>query len=77
MNTQPQQLLSAALDLPEAERAGLAASLLRSLDAPDDTDSDTAWATEIERRLQEIDNGTVELIPWPDVMAEMRQRRNG
>jgi putative addiction module component (TIGR02574 family) len=30
-----------------------------------------AWSAEIERRLVEIDAGTVELIPWEDVRSEL------
>lgn len=77
MNTQPQQLLAAALGMPESDRAALAASLLRSLDPADDPQADAAWAAEIQRRVESIDNGTVELRSWDDVMKKMRQRRNG
>lgn len=77
MNTQPQELLTAALSLPETDRAELAGSLLRSLDPPADPDADAAWAAEIERRLKSIDNGAVQLMPWDDVMAAMSDRRNG
>lgn len=75
MNTQSQKLLTAALGLPETERAGLAASLLRSLDAPEDLGSEAAWTAEIERRIQEIDDGTVDLVPWQELVAKMQQRR--
>ena len=34
-------------------------------------DVEAAWSTEIERRLVEIDAGTVELIPWEDVRSEL------
>jgi putative addiction module component (TIGR02574 family) len=77
MNTQPHDLLNAALSLPESDRADIAASLLRSLDPPDDPEADAAWATEIERRINSIDNGEAKLVPWDDVMASMRKRRNG
>ena len=30
-----------------------------------------AWSAEIERRLVEIDAGTVELISWDDVRSEL------
>jgi hypothetical protein len=30
-----------------------------------------AWSNEIERRLVEIDSGTVELISWDDVRSEL------
>ena len=77
MDTQPEQLLDIALALPEKARANLAASLIRSLDATPDPSADAAWASEIERRIHEIDQGTVELKPWDDVMDSMRERRNG
>ena len=34
-------------------------------------DIEAAWSAEIERRLVQIDGGTVELIPWDDVRAEL------
>ncbi|WP_417746190.1 addiction module protein [Rosistilla oblonga] len=77
MNTQSQQLLESALSLPESDRAEIAASLIHSLDAESDEAADTAWAAEIHRRVESIDNGQVNLIPWDDVMREMRDRRHG
>ncbi len=77
MNTQPQELLMAALTLSEIERANLAGSLLRSLDPTPDPTADQAWAAEIEHRVQAIDRGEVNLTPWDEVMAAMRERRNG
>ncbi len=56
------KLHSEALMLPEAERAGLAHALVKSLDAPDDTDALEAWRKEILRRLAEIDAGIAKLI---------------
>jgi len=77
MNAQSQQLLDAALAMPESDRAHLAASLLRSLDPPDDPGADAAWSAEIGRRIRSIDDGSAELLPWNDVTTEMRQRRDG
>ena len=34
-------------------------------------DVELAWSEEIKRRLAEIDAGTVELIPWEEVRAEL------
>lgn len=34
-------------------------------------DIEAAWSAEIERRLVEIDAGTVELIPWNGVRLEL------
>ena len=41
------------------------------LDPFSEPDVEAAWSTEIERRLVEIDAGTVELIPWDDVRSEL------
>ena len=36
-----------------------------------ETDVEAEWSAEIERRLVDIDAGTVELIPWEDVRSEL------
>jgi len=41
------------------------------LDPITEPDVEAAWSAEIERRLAEIDAGTVELIPWDDVRSEL------
>ncbi|MFT5527123.1 MAG: putative addiction module component (TIGR02574 family) [Pirellulaceae bacterium] len=76
MDTQPQQLLNAALALSETDRASLAAVLIRSLDAAADPAADSAWASEIERRIRSIDDGSAELESWDSVMDKMRDRRD-
>lgn len=76
MNTDSQQLLETAMSLPESDRAEIAASLIHSLDHERDSDVDSAWAEEIKRRVESIDRGEVKLVPWDDVMEEMRARRN-
>ena len=35
---------------------------------------DAAWEAEIARRIQQIDSGAVECVPWETVMAEMRSK---
>jgi len=77
MKTESQQLLRTALALPESDRAEIAASLIHSLDTETDEEVDAAWAVEIQRRIDSIDNGEVELVPWDDVMREMRERGHG
>lgn len=77
MDTEYQQLLRSALALPEADRAEIAASLINSLDTKVDDGVDEAWADEIQRRIESIDDGDVKLVPWNDVMREMRGRTHG
>ena len=74
MDTQPKQILDIALTLPESDRAGIAASLIRSLDDAPDPEANAKWASE---RIRSIDNGSAELEAWDAVMAKMRDRRNG
>jgi putative addiction module component (TIGR02574 family) len=42
-----------------------------ALDPISEPNVEAAWSAEIERRLVEIDAGTVELIPWEDVRSEL------
>ena len=77
MNSHAQEILRSALALPESERADIAASLIESLDAVVDENVDAVWATEIQRRIDEIESGEVKLIPWDDVMRDMSGRRHG
>jgi putative addiction module component (TIGR02574 family) len=55
------EALKLAADLPEEERAELVRELVRSL--PEDFDD---FDHEIERRLDEIDDGTAKLISWDE-----------
>ena len=77
MSTASNQILRQALSLPEGDRAALAASLFQSLETEIDSDAGEHWDAEIKRRLDEIDNGSVELIPWANVKEELSKIRNG
>ena len=59
-----------ALHLPIEDRSRLASRLLESLD--DDDDVSPEWKDELDRRIQEIDDGTAEMIPHAEVMAKVR-----
>ncbi len=62
------------LDLSEPDRAKLAHDLIRSLDGDDDPAAGPAWATEIERRAQEVRDGTAELVEGAEALARARAR---
>jgi putative addiction module component (TIGR02574 family) len=70
MKREPAKILKDALALPAKARAALACSLLESLDTEVDEDAEAAWATELNRRVAELDTGAVKTIPW----AEIRRR---
>jgi len=61
------ELLQRAMQLPPEARAALAGSLLESLEDVVDADAEAAWAAEIERRVRQIDSGSVKLEPWAEV----------
>ena len=67
-------LLKEALALPSEERAALAASLLDSLDTDVDEDAEAAWASEVNRRVTELDCGAVKTVPWAEVRRRLAAR---
>jgi len=66
-----------ALKLPSAARAALADSLIDSLDAEVDEDSEEAWRSEIALRVRDLDSGAVQTIAWDEVRRQLRTRLNG
>ena len=57
----------AALDLSIEERTQLAGKLLLSLDEPSESEVESLWLEEAERRLKEFHEGKVRGIPADDV----------
>ena len=68
------EIWRAAMELPPDSRAMLAGHLLESLDQPEQMEVDAAWSEEIERRIRDVDEGRVKLIPGEEVLAELRSR---
>jgi putative addiction module component (TIGR02574 family) len=59
-----EQLLAEVLDLPEHDRAEVAARILESLEDVHDDGVDEAWARELERRSAAVDSGEVVTSDW-------------
>lgn len=70
MGTQLELLEAQALQLTVGERAAFAQLLLASLD--EDAEIEEAWAAETERRISDIENGTVQVIPIAEALAQVR-----
>ena len=69
--TQPaNELLAEALRLSPSERGELAARLIESLDPTTEEDVEAAWSAEIQKRLEELQTGQVQPLPW----SEARRR---
>ena len=60
------EVLRDALALPAEARAGLIDALLESLDSGIQAWAEEAWDAGIHRRLREIDDGAVRMIPWEE-----------
>jgi putative addiction module component (TIGR02574 family) len=65
-----------AAELSDEDRAALAGLLIESLEGAPDSDVEAAWAAEIEKRVAELDAGTVESIPWEQVRQRLLDRLN-
>jgi len=65
------ELFKRASDLPESDRATLAGLLIESLDSEHESDVESAWFGEIERRVQELDSGSIKTVPWHNVRAKL------
>ena len=65
-----------ALDLPTEERARLAHELIVSLDteADDPAEVQAEWMKEVESRLRDVDDGSVELVDWAEVRRRALER---
>lgn len=73
MSTLLSELSKQARTLPPEERAQLAEELLASLQGWQSIEIETAWDSEILRRLDEVERGVAILIPAEDVFAEARR----
>jgi len=65
------ELSAQAQALPPEQRARLAEELLASLD-PRDAEVEAAWDEELRRRIDEVERGTVQLIPADKAFAQVR-----
>lgn len=75
MSPEADELLKKAMALPPQERGALAASLFDSLEEGSelDLDAEAAWQQEVARRMEEIDSGKVEPVPWLEVKRRARE----
>jgi putative addiction module component (TIGR02574 family) len=74
MKREAAEILKEALALPTDARAALAEALFPSLEDPPDDDAETAWTSEIERRISELESGVGSPIPWPEVRRRLFER---
>jgi putative addiction module component (TIGR02574 family) len=81
MTTAAKGIVEAALKLDPKVRAEVAEEILDSLEESNYGELSPAWEKELDRRVEEIEEGRVELLPAEQVFAEieasLRTRRAG
>ncbi|PYO03454.1 MAG: addiction module antitoxin RelB [Candidatus Rokuibacteriota bacterium] len=68
------ELFEEAMRLDPEERATLMRLLIETLEAESEEGVDDAWRVEIERRMAELDSGTVQTIPWEELRERLYRR---
>ncbi len=76
MTAEAKKVLDEALALPPDERADVAVTLLESLDQVDDEALEQAWSEEIQRRIQQVESGAVQTIPWSEARRRLLALRD-
>jgi putative addiction module component (TIGR02574 family) len=74
MSPTPEQVLEAAMALPEPERADVAARLQQTVGVFSDPEIAAAWKQEIARRIKEADEGSEPSIPAEEVYRELGEK---
>lgn len=70
-------ILEAANRLSRADRSWLAHELLHPPgDGSTDAEIDAAWRDEVERRIDQIESGSEEAVPWETVQRELDSMRS-
>jgi putative addiction module component (TIGR02574 family) len=72
MNQVVDELLQAALKLPDDDQLRLVSALTAAVEERGLRPFDDSWLDEIQRRSAEYDAGSVQSIPWAEVKARAR-----
>lgn len=72
MSTLLERIREEAKQLSDDERCILGAELLEPAGEADAAAIEQAWDEEILRRVEEIKSGKVQMIPFDEVMADLR-----
>ena len=75
--TPTEQVLDAALALPEDGRLELVEALIASLQPTDRPPFDESWREVIKRRSAELRSGKITPVPWAEVKRQAREQTGG
>ena len=76
MATSTRKLYEEAMKLDPEERAALMGLLIESLDPGSEEGVEEAWLAEIERRMADLDSGSVQSITWEELRARLYDSPN-
>jgi len=71
MTEDVKKVLNQALALTEVERAGLAASLIASLEEEETGDVEAAWEVELKTRIDRLNSGNTVGITWSSLFCNI------
>ena len=74
MTERVQKVLALAMALDPSERTQVVTHLLESLKAEHDPKIEQAWSTEIANRVEELDSGRVQPVPWSVAWQQIKSR---
>ena len=74
MSSISEKITNDAMSLPVEFRLELVDMLLKSLNIPTKPEIDELWSKEAERRIDEIDSGSVQAIDGEAVFDRIRKR---
>jgi putative addiction module component (TIGR02574 family) len=74
MDGTTQQIIDAALALPDGDRVELMEALAASFRPDDRPPFDDAWRAMLERRSRELASGQVRPVPWNEVKNSVREK---
>ena len=69
------EILEAAMKLTPAERVAIADQLWDTADAEEDGELSPEWQKEIERRLELLEQGKLELLDGEPIMRALKEGR--
>jgi putative addiction module component (TIGR02574 family) len=77
MDSATEQILTAALDLPDPDRLELLEALIDSFQASDPIPFDDSWREVVQRRSAELKSGQVDGLSWSEVKRRGREAIGG
>lgn len=69
-----EKFIDEVLLLPADARVGLVEKIIESLNLPTQPEIDRMWTQEAERRIRQIDEGKVDLVPGEIVFSKIRDK---